>query len=77
MVWFGFVCFYYINHCKLFNSKPFQYIFIKIYIICEHILLITFLNKPKLIFYHSLNGSKYCYVSLTIQLNINHLFPHS
>ena len=24
-----------------------------------------------------LNGSKYCYVSVTIQLNVNHLFKHS
>ena len=24
-----------------------------------------------------LNGSKYCYVSLTIQLNVSHLFAHS
>ena len=24
-----------------------------------------------------LNGSKYCYISLTIQLNISHLFTHS
>ena len=24
-----------------------------------------------------LNSSKYCYVSLTIQLNISHLFTHS
>ena len=24
-----------------------------------------------------LNGSKYCYVSLTIQLNISHFFSHS
>ena len=24
-----------------------------------------------------LNGSKYCYVSLIVQLNINHLFTHS
>ena len=24
-----------------------------------------------------LNGSKYCYVSLTIQLNISHLFSHN
>ena len=33
--------------------------------ICKHISLITFLNK---------HHSKYCYVSLTIQLNISHLF---
>ena len=62
-----------------------------IYIICKHILLITFLNESELIFYQTvklfqallfntnyfiehytfiytqLNGSKYCYVSLTIK----------
>ena len=34
-----------------------------IYIICKH-------KSTKI------NGSKYCYVSLTIQLNISHLFTH-
>ena len=35
-----------------------------IYMICKH-------KSTKL------NGSKYCYVSLTIQLNSSHLFIHS
>ena len=37
----------------------------------KHILLRRFLNEPKLIL---LNGFRYCYESLTIQLNITHLF---
>ena len=27
--------------------------------------------------YTQLNSSKYCYVSITIQLNLSHLFTHS
>ena len=44
------------NHCRLFNAKSSLYVK---YMICKHILLITFLNKPKLIFCTQLNGSKY------------------
>ena len=40
----------------------------------RHVLLIIFLNKSKVILLHTVNDSKYCYVSLTIQLNISHLF---
>ena len=32
-----------INHCRLFNAKSSLYIYIK-YMICKHILFITFLN---------------------------------
>ena len=40
---------------------------------CKYILLITFLNGPELIFFCTpLNGFKYCYVLLTIQLKISH-----
>ena len=39
--------------------------------ICKHILL-TFLKEPEFIFCTQLIGSKYCYVSLTIQLNISY-----
>ena len=42
--------------------------------ICKHILLITFLTSLNTFFYIQLNGSKYYYVSLTIQLNTSHLF---
>ena len=45
--------------------------------ICKLVLLITFLNIPELIFCTQLSGSKYCYVSLIIQLNISHLFALS
>ena len=63
---------WHINHCRLFNAKSSLYIHIK-YMICKHILLIKFLNERKLILCSQLNGSKYFYVSLTIQLNISHL----
>ena len=43
--------------------------------ICKQILLLIFLNEPKLIFFGiQLDGFKYCYKSLIIQLNISHLF---
>ena len=45
--------------------------------ICEHILLITFFNKPELIFLPQLNGFKYCYLIWIILLTINYLFAHS
>ena len=45
--------------------------------ICKRILLIKFLNEDKLIFCTQLNGCKYCYVSLTIDLNISHIFTKS
>ena len=59
--------------------------------ICQHIFLITFLNffftelngfKQLLQFNYSfvctqLNGSKYWYVSPTVQIKISHLFTHS
>ena len=60
-LWIGLVLCH-INHCRLFYAKSSLYI--EIYMICKH-------KSTKL------NGSKYCYVSLTIQLNINHLFTHS
>ena len=41
--------------------------------ICKYILL-TFLNKPELIFFSTqLNGFKYCYELQTVQLNSSHL----
>ena len=46
MVWLGWVL-RHINHCRLFNAKSYSYIYIK-YMVCKHILLITFLNKPQL-----------------------------
>ena len=52
------------NHCKLFNAKFSLYINVK---------YIWFVNISQT----RLNGSKYCYVSETIQLNISHLFTHS
>ena len=46
MIWFYWVL-WNINHCRLFNTKFSLY---SIYMICKHILLITFLNEPELIF---------------------------
>ena len=40
---------WHINHDRLFNAKYSLYMFM----ICKQILLITFLNKPELIFAHS------------------------
>ena len=48
MVWFGLVL-WHIDHWRLFNAKPSLYIYIK-YMISKHILYITFLNEPDLIF---------------------------
>ena len=47
------VLFYDINW-RLFNTKSSLYIYIR-YMICTHILLITFLNKPKLILSHTVH----------------------
>ena len=56
LVWFGLVL-WHINHCMLFKSQIFLYIYIK-YIISKHILLITFLNESEFIFFvfTQLNG---------------------
>ena len=47
--------------------------------ISKHILLITFLNKPKLFFFFctQLNGFTYFYFIQIILFTINHLFSHS
>ena len=63
--WFGFAL-WHMNHYRSLNAKSyiFKYIYINIYMICQH--------KSK-----KLNHFNYCYVSLTIQSNISHLFTHS
>ena len=38
------------------------------------LIILSESNHLHSFFYTTLNGSKYCYVSLTIQLNISHLF---
>ena len=43
--------------------------------ITKHILLITFLNEPELIF-SQLNGFTYFYLIWMILFIINHLFAH-
>ena len=47
------------------------------YMICKHILLPTFLNKPELIFLTQLNSFKYFYLTWVILFAINHLFAHN
>ena len=54
----GLVCLGFIEY-KLLCVISCQIIFIninEIYMICEHILLIIFLNEPKLIFSHTVKG---------------------
>ena len=42
--------------------------------LCKQILLITFLKKLNLIFYHiQIVSSKYCYLTLVIQFNTIHM----
>ena len=48
MIWCGWVLLH-VNHYRLFNAKSSLYIYAK-YMICQQILLITFLNEPELIF---------------------------
>ena len=52
--------------------NPF-YTYIK-YMICKHILKITFLNEPEL-FCTQIKGFKYCYITVTIYTS--YLFAHS
>ncbi len=70
MIWFGWVL-WYINHCRLFNAKSSLYIYIK-YLICTHIFLITFLNKPEGFF-----CTQFCYLMWRILFTIDDLFAHS
>ena len=45
--------------------------------ICEHILLTTFLKEPNLIYLASLNGFKYFYLIWITLFTNNHLFAQS
>ena len=49
MIWF----LWHINHCRLFNAKSFLYTYIRYIWFVKHILLVMFLNEPKLIFLHT------------------------
>ena len=73
LVWFGCVL-WHIDHGRLFNANCF-YTYM-MYMMCKHILLMMFLNELGSFFTTQLNGSKYGQVTLTIQLNISHLFTH-
>ena len=57
-VWFSFKAYHY----TLFNAKPHlhthTHIYINIYMIFKHILLIIFLNEPKLILFHRIKRFK-------------------
>ena len=62
MIWFGWVL-WHINHCKI---KEFQVLLINTNNSIQHYSFVS----------TQLNSFKVCYVSLTIQLNICHLFTH-
>ena len=72
------------NHCWLFNAISCFFIYIR-YFIHKHILLIltnkwlnSSISKNSILHKSTkLNGCKYRNVSLTIQLNISHLFKRS
>ena len=59
----------------IFNANSLLYICIK-YMISKHILLITFLKKPGLIFSHS-KWFTYFPLLRSIVCTINHLFAYS
>ena len=59
-----------ISDRHLFCAKSSLFIYIK-YMICKHILLIMFLNESNST---QINGSKYCYISLTIQFDNKGVF---
>ena len=66
-VWFGWVL-WHIYNCRLFNAKYSLCMSIK-YMICKHILLITFLNEPELIFFFTHTWFQ-VFVSNSINLTI-------
>ena len=76
MIWFGLV-WWHINHCRLFNTKSFLYIYIKYTWFVNTFCWKHYKMNLSSYFCTQLNGSKYWYISLTIQLNISHLFTHS
>ena len=76
IVWFGLVGFYGISTVVGYWIPNPVYIYILIiFMIRKKILSITFLNEPELFLAKKLNGYKYCYITVTI--NISHLFAHS
>ena len=64
MIWFGLILNGISTNAGYLMLNPLYTYILYIYMICKHKLT-------------KLNGSKYCYVSLTIQLNISQLFTHS
>ena len=52
MAWLGLVWFYGISTIVIYLMSNNLYIYIE-YMICKHILLLTFLNAPELIFLHT------------------------
>ena len=65
MIWFGWVL-WHINHCRLFNAKSFLYIYIKYIYHLETHFVDNILKRVWARFCSQLNGSKYCYITLTI-----------
>ena len=63
MVWFDGISII-VGYLKL---NPLYTYILDIYMICKHILSVTFLNEPELFFFCiQLNGFKYCYKTVTI-----------
>ena len=60
---FGLVGFYGISTIVGFLIPLYTYIS-NIYMICKHILSITFLNQPEQFFCSQLNGFKYCFAHM-------------
>ena len=66
MIYYSWVL-WHLTHCRLFNFKSSLYNY-QIYMICKHILLITFFNIPKLIFrWAQLNSFRYCLVTVKVK----------
>ena len=54
------------------RTKSYLSIYLSIYLTCKNVLF----KQAKYLF-TQLNGFNYCYLILTIQLKINHLFAHT
>ena len=70
VVWFGLVL-WHINRYRSYNAKSILYIYIK-FMISKYILQIAFLNKPLLIFFHTV---KWFHLFLSNMNNSIHYQP--
>ena len=76
MIWFSLVL-WHINHYILFNTKSYLYIYIRPLWFLNTFYWEHFKTSLDWVFGTLLKCSKYCYVSLTIELNISYLFALS